>query len=297
MFRDLDPTRSNDFSKRAQNNSFLVNFSENTPALRRANRNEICPRLRIVRSSQSDRTAMKFPFFRHANSRVLHPVFAILLLARRGTIHRALPTSRPSHMIPFLFCRRGTIQLVPPGSGSFPSYSSVGARYIVPFLCASCIPVVSTGASRTILRDKDGGFSSPFSNPRLYAASSEESSMPQPIKEPAWQFQHSVQCNAPRKFAWSYWTNTANSNDPPAQFALDGPFDVGSWLTTTLTGQTCHSIIRDCKADREACPSIGSSKNCPKPALELPSGWHCQAPTRSPLLLKQASSNRPHPTE
>jgi hypothetical protein len=76
--------------------------------------------------------------------------------------------------------------------------------------------------------------------------------MPQPIKEPAWQFQHSVQCNAPRKFAWSYWTNTANSNDPPAQFALDGPFDVGSWLTTTLPGQTCHSIIRDCKADREA---------------------------------------------
>jgi len=77
--------------------------------------------------------------------------------------------------------------------------------------------------------------------------------MPQPIKEPAWQFRHSVQCHAPRQFAWSYWTNIANWNDPSAKFALDGPFDVGSSrLTTTLPGQTWHSIIRDRKADREA---------------------------------------------
>jgi len=75
--------------------------------------------------------------------------------------------------------------------------------------------------------------------------------MPQPTNEPAWQFQHSVQCNAPQKFAWSYWTNITNWNDPPAKFALDGPFDVGSRLTTTLPGQTWHSIIRACKAD---CP-------------------------------------------
>ncbi len=73
-----------------------------------------------------------------------------------------------------------------------------------------------------------------------------------PIKEPAWQFQHSVQCNVPQRFAWSYWTNIANWNDPPAKFALDGPFDVGSQLTTTLPGQTWHSIIRDRKGDREA---------------------------------------------
>ena len=76
--------------------------------------------------------------------------------------------------------------------------------------------------------------------------------MPQPIKEPVWQFQHSVQCNAPQKFAWGYWTNIANWNDPPAKFVLDGPFDVGSRLTTTLPGQTWHSVIRDRKADHEA---------------------------------------------
>lgn len=76
--------------------------------------------------------------------------------------------------------------------------------------------------------------------------------MPQPIKEPAWQFQHSVPCNALRHFAWSYWTNIANWEDPPATFALDGPFDVGSRLTTFVPGQTFHSIIRACKAGREA---------------------------------------------
>ena len=72
------------------------------------------------------------------------------------------------------------------------------------------------------------------------------------ISEPAWQFQHSVDCNLPRQFAWSYWTNIANWNDPPASFHLDGPFNIGSRLTTSLPGQTLHSVIRDLKADREA---------------------------------------------
>src|SRR5262245_20984314 len=63
--------------------------------------------------------------------------------------------------------------------------------------------------------------------------------------EPVWQFQHSVECNAPRHFAWSYWTDIANWNDPPASFHLDGPFDVGSRLTTNLPAQTLHSLIRE----------------------------------------------------
>jgi hypothetical protein len=61
---------------------------------------------------------------------------------------------------------------------------------------------------------------------------------------PAWTFEHSVQCNASHDFAWTYWTDIANWNDPPAKFELDGPFAVGSRLTTTLPGQTTHSVIR-----------------------------------------------------
>jgi len=70
--------------------------------------------------------------------------------------------------------------------------------------------------------------------------------------EPAWQFHHSVDCNAPQQYAWRYWTNVANWNDPPATFRLDGPFDVGSKLTTNLPGQTLQSVIREVTEDREA---------------------------------------------
>jgi hypothetical protein len=60
----------------------------------------------------------------------------------------------------------------------------------------------------------------------------------------AWTFEHSVKCSTSRQFAWSYWTNIENWNDPPAKFELDGPFAVGSRLTTTLPDQTLHSVIR-----------------------------------------------------
>jgi hypothetical protein len=72
------------------------------------------------------------------------------------------------------------------------------------------------------------------------------------MNEPAWQFQYSVECNATCRFAWSYWTNIANWDDPPAKFILDGPFAVGSRLTTILPGQTFSSVIRDVKPEREA---------------------------------------------
>jgi hypothetical protein len=42
------------------------------------------------------------------------------------------------------------------------------------------------------------------------------------------QLQHSVEADAGRSFAWKFRTDTANWNDPPAQFHLDGPFVPGS---------------------------------------------------------------------
>ena len=64
------------------------------------------------------------------------------------------------------------------------------------------------------------------------------------MNEPAWTFEHSVKCEASRQFAWSYWTNIENWNDPPAKFELDGPFAVGSQLTTTLPDETLYCLIR-----------------------------------------------------
>jgi hypothetical protein len=70
--------------------------------------------------------------------------------------------------------------------------------------------------------------------------------------EQSWSFQYSVDCNTSRQFTWRYWTDISNWNDPPARFELDGPFEIGSQLTTILPGQTWHSIIRDVEPDRAA---------------------------------------------
>ena len=70
--------------------------------------------------------------------------------------------------------------------------------------------------------------------------------------EPAWEFRYSIECNATRQFAWRFWTDIANWNDPPAKFDLDGPFQTGARLTTTLPGETLYSVIRDLQPEREA---------------------------------------------
>lgn len=61
---------------------------------------------------------------------------------------------------------------------------------------------------------------------------------------PTWQFEHSLECRASREFAWRYWTDPANWNDPPAKFEFDGPFEPHTNVKTLLPGQVLHSMIR-----------------------------------------------------
>jgi hypothetical protein len=49
--------------------------------------------------------------------------------------------------------------------------------------------------------------------------------------------EHSIEVEVPLEFAWNHRTNIANWNDPPAQFALDGPFARGTHGTTLIPGQ------------------------------------------------------------
>lgn len=58
--------------------------------------------------------------------------------------------------------------------------------------------------------------------------------------------QCSVDAEVPVSVAWQYMTNVCNWTDPPAEFALDGPFAPGSRGTTRMPGQPPHSwVIRD----------------------------------------------------
>jgi len=52
------------------------------------------------------------------------------------------------------------------------------------------------------------------------------------MTEIAVQLQYSVEAEVSPAFAWQFRTNVANWSDPPARFALDGPFEVGSCGTT-----------------------------------------------------------------
>ena len=57
------------------------------------------------------------------------------------------------------------------------------------------------------------------------------------MSEIALQLKYSVEADVSPAFAWRFRTDVANWNDPPARFALDGPFEVGSCGTTLLPGQ------------------------------------------------------------
>ena len=68
------------------------------------------------------------------------------------------------------------------------------------------------------------------------------------MSEIALQLEHSVEADVSPPFAWSFRIDVANWNDPPAKFALDGPFAAGSRGTTFLPGQApLHWYIRDVK--------------------------------------------------
>jgi hypothetical protein len=61
-----------------------------------------------------------------------------------------------------------------------------------------------------------------------------------------WEITHSVESNASLDFAWRYWTNVANWDDPPARFELDAPFATGSRGVTHLPEQLpMYWLIRE----------------------------------------------------
>ena len=53
----------------------------------------------------------------------------------------------------------------------------------------------------------------------------------------AWHLEHSVEAGVSATFAWTFWTDVRNWDDPPATFRLDGPFLAGSWGTTLIPGR------------------------------------------------------------
>ena len=59
----------------------------------------------------------------------------------------------------------------------------------------------------------------------------------QELSDIAWETLHSVEAKANVEFAWRYWTDVRNWNDPPARFEFAGPFVAGTRGLTHLPGQ------------------------------------------------------------
>jgi len=57
------------------------------------------------------------------------------------------------------------------------------------------------------------------------------------MSEVVWEIEHTVEAGVSATFAWNYWSNVANWDDPPAEFVLDGPFLEGAVGTTRFPGQ------------------------------------------------------------
>jgi hypothetical protein len=57
------------------------------------------------------------------------------------------------------------------------------------------------------------------------------------MSEVAWELTHSVEAEASLAFVWSFWTEVANWDDPPARFALEGAFAAGTRGTTSMPGR------------------------------------------------------------
>ena len=69
----------------------------------------------------------------------------------------------------------------------------------------------------------------------------------------AWQLEHTVDANVSAAFAWAFWTDVTNWDDPPARFLLEGPFADGAVGTTWIPGQEpLRWRIRDILPGRSA---------------------------------------------
>ena len=73
----------------------------------------------------------------------------------------------------------------------------------------------------------------------------------------AWETSHSVEVRASVEFAWRYWTNVSNWDDPPARFEFNGPFIVGARGLTHFAGQPpIEWFVRDVKPKTAATIEI-----------------------------------------
>jgi hypothetical protein len=77
------------------------------------------------------------------------------------------------------------------------------------------------------------------------------------LNEIAWKTSHSIETRASAEFAWQYWTDVKNWDDPPARFEFSGPLVAGARGLTHLPGQPpIEWFVREVKRGTAAMVEI-----------------------------------------
>jgi polyketide cyclase/dehydrase/lipid transport protein len=72
-----------------------------------------------------------------------------------------------------------------------------------------------------------------------------------------WEMTHSVETDGDVDFAWRYWSDVGNWDDPPATFELEGAFQAGARGWTRMPGQPAIAwFVREVWPDQSATIEI-----------------------------------------
>jgi hypothetical protein len=83
-----------------------------------------------------------------------------------------------------------------------------------------------------------------------------------------WEMTHSVEADAAVDFAWRYWSDVGNWDDPPATFELEGAFAAGARGWTRLPGQAAIAWFV-----REVTPGEGAVIEIPADGAAMWFSW------------------------
>jgi hypothetical protein len=98
----------------------------------------------------------------------------------------------------------------------------------------------------------------------------------------AWETQQSAETGANVEFAWRYWTNVSNWDDPPARFEFEGPFMAGARGLTHLPGQPpIEWYVRDVR------PCAAATIEIPASNASMSFQWTFEAIGEGRTLLTQ----------
>jgi hypothetical protein len=92
------------------------------------------------------------------------------------------------------------------------------------------------------------------------------------MNDAVWEMTHAVETDASVEFAWAYWSDVGNWDDPPATFELEGRFVAGARGWTHTPGQPAIAWLV-----REVTPGVTATIEIPAERASMWFAWRFAA--------------------